>query len=621
MRRLAALQDPRQAIRSDLEARLECRRAEHAGARRAESAAGNLAVALLLVGLGLLGFSSNLGSAAVWVGGAALVALVPVVAWRGRLTRRRRRLGYAVEWMERAAQRLEDRFEFGQEHGGEFKDPSHPYAGDLDVLGAGSLFHRLNGCQTLLGRRALAALLTGELPGDSPDDRRSAVEELRDATQFRESFEVELRTVGEIERSASVDAVRLRRDTEALLAWGREPAPPAEPGLRILFHAALALLATGAVAVKFVFDLPWGVALPFYALNFLVLSRQKDIEALEGRFSTIRVTLQQWSRAIRCLEDYAPQGSLLRDARGRLLAQSVPSSQAIARLGSLVDQLSRRRNVIWVLTFGVLWLWDLHARRRLFAWQREHGPHLREWLDSVALVEGLCSLGAYAEAVPEQCYAEFTAQGAWFTASSLCHPLLPRKLRVGNDVELAAEGSVLLVTGSNMSGKSTLLRACGLAAVMARLGLPVPAAALRLREIVPATCMRVEDSLQEGSSRFHAEVKRLKFCVDRAAAGPATLVILDEILAGTNSRDRHQGTLAVLRRLTEVPAVTLVSTHDLELVALREAHPGKVDIAHFRDTVQDGVMTFDYRLRPGALPASNALEVMRLAGIEVAESA
>jgi DNA mismatch repair ATPase MutS len=201
----------------------------------------------------------------------------------------------------------------------------------------------------------------------------------------------------------------------------------------------------------------------------------------------------------------------------------------------------------------------------------------------------------------------------------LAHALLPAQVRVGNSLALPQLGQICLITGSNMSGKSTFLRTAGLAVVMSRMGLPVPARSMRMRDMQVVTCMTVHDSLKDASSLFYAEVRRLRQCLDWAAAGEATRVLFDEILAGTNSRERHIGAVAILESLSRLPAVSLVSTHDLELGELAQKMPEQLAVVHFRDHVREGVMSFDYTLRPGVLPSTNALRVMRLAGLDVPE--
>jgi hypothetical protein len=588
-----------------LTARLSERRAALAEARRRERIAATAALAALAATLATVALAWD-GRLSWWALAPVGLALVALIVLRERRTRARRRLGHAVVWLERAEARLQDRWSFGQPSGAEYVDPTHPYASDLDLFGEASLFERLNDCPTSLGRDRLAWLLRGA-PG-SGVARAGAIRRLRDDVDFREELAVELAELAMRSGRSEAEREQVDAGTRALPLWGEEPAAPPEGAGSSVARWALALAACGALAGKLALGWPLGVVALLWAVNLVWLSvAGRDVGGLLSRFEAVRGTLDAWSRVFEVLE-----------RRGGIEAlRAAAASPAIRRLRVLVDRLSWRRNWVWHYSFGVFLLWDLHVRRALDGWRRAHGPRLRGWFDAAAAMEADAALAAYAAGVPEAAWAEPAEGEAVLEAEAVAHPLLPRATRVGNDVALGGRGSVLLVTGSNMSGKSTFLRSVGLAMVMARVGLPVTARRARLSEAEVWTCMRTQDSLARGSSRFHAEVMRLKACVDGAARAPLSVVLLDELLSGTNSRERHAGAHAVLRMVARLPAVTLLSTHDLELVALERELPGRVRTVHFRDQLTDGVMTFDYVMRPGPLPTTNALRVLKAAGLEV----
>jgi DNA mismatch repair ATPase MutS len=241
-------------------------------------------------------------------------------------------------------------------------------------------------------------------------------------------------------------------------------------------------------------------------------------------------------------------------------------------------------------------------------------------MDSIGEAEALASLGAFAYEHPDYAWPEL-APGPLVEARGLGHPCIPRERRVGNDVALPGPGRALVVTGSNMSGKSTLLRALGVNAVLALAGAPVCARSMRIGPLGVATSMRVEDSLAGGISHFYAELIRLKQVVDRARAPGAGAVffLLDEILHGTNSRERVLGALAVVRDLLAQGALGCVSTHDLGITILERDLGGLVENVHFEEQVNGRSMTFDYVLRPGVVQSSNALRLMRAVGLDVPE--
>lgn len=634
-------------MKPDLDRRQQEREAQHQVLMERENRIGLIAVLGFLCAALVVWWTSRITSVGlewiIWL--LYLAAMIALVRFRVGLTERRRRCGYALDWIQRARLRLEDQFDdaaalgLKAESGEEYADPDHDYVCDLDLFGKGSVYARVHSCHTSSGRKRLAAWLAGEGPGASILDRQQAIREIRDAADLRERLELEWRALRERFYRDPHESRRLQETLSLLPDWGEIPAAQKENPRSALLRWSLPVVATSVLLLKLILNWPWLSVVPFYLLNLALLARDfKSTEALEARFDKIGRCLQYWSRVFAELESYAPRCTLLKTLQAELNGVSSTSephrdstredhpqvasnperkaSHAIQSLGRRTQRLSMRNNIAWQLSFGVLWLWDWHAVKGVKDWHRSYGPLLRSWFDAVANWEALVSLAAYAEAVRERSvFPEISPDKTNCLWEGLAHPLLPAATRVANDLQFQQLGEVLLVTGSNMSGKSTFLRAVGLAAVFAEIGLPVPAKRVCLHPIQVVTCMRVADSLQEGSSRFHAEVTRLKKCVEVAESGSLTLVLLDEILAGTNSRDRHRGTAAVLESLTRTSAVALVSTHDLALGSLQEDHPEKVRMVHFRDQVVNGEMHFDYRLREGALPESNALRILQKVGL------
>ena len=608
------------AARARLEGRLRIRTAARDDARRRERLLSITGFAVLVGGIILMLATADKIVPLPWWGALAALAgtLVPTIILRERATTARRRHGYAITWIEEGLARLDDQWRFGQADGQEYADPEHPFAADLDVFGAHSVYERTNGCATTLGRDALAAVMRGEAKSDLPS-RQAAVRALADDLGWREAFAVELRGFRDSAGRTPVERETIDEKTRALIGWGDSPPPPLDPMWRIIRDFALGGGFLFVLVQVIFFSWAWWAVVPAYLLNFTLLGGAKDIEADLDRFEAIRRTLDDWARVIRQVEACTVDAPLVESLQEELRREGIQASAAIRDLTGRVDRLSSRRNMYYALTLDVAFLLDLHFRRSLLAWKRRHGHLIDTWLHASARMEALASLASYAAAVPGHAWPELTETGDVLDATDLAHPLLPANTRVGNDLTIAESGSLFLLTGSNMSGKSTFLRACGLAVVMARAGLPVSASQLRFRDQRVVTCMRTQDDLSRGSSRFHAEVRRLKECVDFARDGGLTLVLLDEILAGTNSKERHIGTEAVLNGLADLPASTLIATHDLELAGVIERAPGHGAVKHFRDQVVDGQMTFDYLLRDGLCPSTNALQVMRQEGLEVPE--
>jgi DNA mismatch repair ATPase MutS len=262
-------------------------------------------------------------------------------------------------------------------------------------------------------------------------------------------------------------------------------------------------------------------------------------------------------------------------------------------------------------------LWTEQLAFAIEAWRRVSGPALRRWLAAVGEIEALCCLAAYAFEHAGDVFPEFVADAACFESEEMAHPLLDPARVVRNSVRLGGDLRVLIVSGSNMSGKSTLLRTVGINAVLAQAGAPVCAKRLRLSRLALGASIRLVDSLHDGTSRFYAEIKRLHQIMELTAGALPVLFLLDELLHGTNSHDRRIGAEAIVRGLVERGALGLVTTHDLALAHVAEALGPRAANVHFEDQFENGRMTFDYRLHAGVVEKSNALELMRSVGLEV----
>jgi DNA mismatch repair ATPase MutS len=295
---------------------------------------------------------------------------------------------------------------------------------------------------------------------------------------------------------------------------------------------------------------------------------------------------------------------------------ATPPSQRIAALANLIDLLNSRKNQLFA-PFAYLMMWGTQMAHAMEAWRAQSGPHIRRWLAAVGQYESFCSLAAYAYECPTAPFPEVVEAGPLFEAEGLCHPLLPRGQCVPNDVSFGAALTVLFVSGSNMSGKSTFLRTIGVNAVMALAGAPVCAKRLRLSPLVIGATLRIQDSLQAGRSRFYAEVLRVKQVVSLSRGEVPLLFLLDEIFAGTNSHDRRLGAAAVIKGLVSAGAVGLVTTHDLTLTHIVDELEGVAANVHFADRFDAGTLEFDYTLRPGVVQHSNAIALMRAVGLEV----
>jgi hypothetical protein len=299
--------------------------------------------------------------------------------------------------------------------------------------------------------------------------------------------------------------------------------------------------------------------------------------------------------------------------RGALERDGVPASRQIERLRRLVALLDARRNQFFA-PFALLFLWSVHIAFAIERWRAESGREIVAWISAIGELEALLSLSSFAFEHPAFAMPEIIGGDALFDGDAVGHPLIPDDRRVPNDVRIGGELRLLIVSGSNMSGKSTLLRAIGVNTILALAGAPVCALRLRVSPMAVGASISLNDSLQEGASRFYAEILRIR---DILRTPPPLLFLLDEVLGGTNSHDRRIGAEAIIRSLVTRGAIGLATTHDLALAQIAEELAPRGANVHFEDRVEDGRVTFDYHMRPGVVTKSNALELMRAVGIEV----
>ncbi len=512
------------------------------------------------------------------------------------------------------------------EDGARFLDPAHPYAVDLDVFGKGSLYQRLSVAHTRLGQDALARLLSAPSTADAIAARQRAVQALVPELELRQQLEALALAVAEplptrVDEAAARGSREGRReapDPEPLLRWAE--AEPVLSRRRAVVAAAYALPAlTLAVAVSaplMGLTGPWWLV-PVAAQVLLNLATRAEVRRVFAAVSATEGAFSRYGAMVRLVEGIALDNPLLREIGGRLRTGGVRPSEAMQQFRRIVGWFELRHNGAIHPFVNALTGWDVHCVLRLEAWQRRAGRAARGWFAALGELEALSSLAGYASDEPEAAFPVVAPDGPYFDAEALGHPLIAAADRVVNDVTLRAPGRALMVTGSNMSGKSTLLRAMGLAVVLAHAGGAVCARRLALRELGLGTSIRVNDSLADGVSRFYAEVRRLRDVVAAARGSRPLLFLLDEILHGTNSRERQIGARWVLTELLAAGASGAVSTHDLELMRLPAELSDRVEVVHFRESATEDRMTFDFRLRPGPVREGNALRLMRQVGLPV----
>ncbi len=553
--------------------------------------------------LGWFAFGSR-SLAAIWVVPPALVfvglliAHDRVIQWRKRAERR-------VVFYQRGLARLDDRWMGQGEPGIEHQEPEHPYADDLDLFGEGSLYELLCSARTPVGQATLAGWLKSGSSADEARSRQGAVAELTPRLDLREDL------------SLLGDEMRARLNPEALVTWGAK-SETFGTGSGLHFAAGLlsALSCSGLVA-WFVYGagpLPFLFALVPQCL-FAAVLRGRVAPVLAGLENPTR-DLSLFCELLSRIESEPAASPRLSSLLQELETDGLPPSKRIAQLQRWVDLLDARRNQFFA-PIAALLLWGTQFGIAAERWRTGWGPSLGGWLAASGEIEALASLSGYAFENPDSVFPEITDGEPELQGRALGHPLLPRAGCVRNDLTLGGEQRALIISGSNMSGKSTYLRTAGCNVILALAGAPVRAEQLRLSPLAIAASIRISDSLLEGTSHFYAEIKRLRQVVELCEGDRPVFFLLDEILHGTNSHDRRIGASAVVKGLVERTALGLVTTHDLALAKIADEVAPAIRNVHFEDHLEGGRMAFDYRIRDGVVQKSNALELMRAVGLEV----
>ncbi len=584
--------------------RLSAREARVAQYEKIHIRLGNvrLILALLAAGIGWAAFRRHELSAYWLILPAAL--FVGIANYHSRVLRARDLAGRAAAFYKKGLARIEDRWSDIGETGERFDDPHHVYAADLDLFGKGGVFQLLSTARTRMGEERLASWLLSPSPVEQIRERHAAVSELRAQLDLREDLAV-------LGADAGVGV-----HPEALQKWA-EAANRMRP-MWLLWLAPMLAVATVLSAVVWA---EWDIVTPLIVLVaieavFTYRLRNALEEVLHGAEHALR-QLDLLSAVLARVEAHTFHSAELQSLQRSLLSGSVASSRAIASLRTVVNLIDSRHNLLVRIIDAPL-MYSVQVGFAAERWRQAHGLSTRAWLNAVGEIEALLSMAAYSFEHPADPFPEFMEGAPCFDAEGLGHPLIAAATCVRNAVHLGGdEARVLLVSGSNMSGKSTQLRAVGTNVVLAMAGAPVRAHRLRLTPLMVGASIRINDSLQEGSSRFYAEITRLRKIFDIARCALPLIFLLDELLQGTNSKDRRIGAEGIVRALLNRGAIGLISTHDLALTDIGGSLDGAVRNVHFQDELEDGKMTFDYILREGVVTKSNGLELMRSIGLEV----
>ncbi len=530
-----------------------------------------------------------------------LAAFAAAVLRHSRLRASLARTRRAARFYREGLKRIRDDWH-GIGAGGErFAAPHHVYGGDLDLFGTDSLYQLLCAARTDIGEETLAQWLLRPASIRSILARQDGIRDLRERLDLREQMAI------------AGDSPRIDLPAAALIEWSTAPSLLDQAWIPVV----VPLLTCLALGTAFLWA-AWGL---LYPLLVVVLIELGVTYLLRTRVAATLATVENAyeglkgsSALLQRLEAEPFEAPALQLLAGALSSHTLCASRAIGKLATVANLVEARRNPLLTPLLLVLMypqLTALAAER----WRRAHGEAMRAWLGVLGEFEALLSLAAFSYEHPAYPFPEFAGGPACFEGEQLGHPLLPGAARICNDVSLGGTNRVWMVSGSNMSGKSTLLRSVGVNTILAMAGAPVCARRLRLTPLQVGASIRVNDSLQEGASRFYAEITRLRQLFEPCEL--PLLFLLDELLQGTNSADRRTGAQGVIRALLARGAIGLVSTHDLALTDVVDASQGGAVNVHFQDEIRDGRLYFDFKLHPGVVTKSNGIELMRSIGLEV----
>ncbi|WP_334267293.1 MutS-related protein [Edaphobacter sp. HDX4] len=529
-----------------------------------------------------------------------LGAFIAVAVYHANLLKRQATALRAVDYYRLGVDRIEDRWQGQGSRGDRFDIAEHLYAADLDIFGSGSLFQLISAARTRMGEDTLVSWLLAPAAVDEIRQRHQSITDLRSRIDLREDMAI---CSGDLQAAVH---------PEALTQWAQSPLQLTSSPVRWL-----ALFLTLLMVASAIFWGATGQRSPFFFVLLLegivVFTHSARVNSVlhqvEHAFADLKLLSCLFSR----IEQEPMETPVLQSLKAQFSIHQVNASEAIARLDTIVQYVQSLENPLMRL-LDIPFLYSVQLAFAADSWRCQFGSAVPTWLSALGEMEALLSLATYSFEHPADPFPDLIPGEPSFRAVALGHPLIPAARCVRNDVTIDSDRRIILISGSNMSGKSTLMRAIGINTVLAMAGAPVRAQSLQLSPLRVGASILVNDSLQKGSSRFYAEITRLRHVLDLATRQPPLLFLFDELLQGTNSRDRLIGAEGIVNTLLETNAIGLISTHDL---ALTQLNSELIHNFHFQDEIEDGRMNFDFILREGPVTRSNGVALMRLIGLKV----
>ena len=487
-----------------------------------------------------------------------------------------------------------------------FISSGHDYTWDLDIFGDFSVFQMLNRTALSGGAENLANKLRQGVGGRQEIlSYQSAIKDLTTRLHWRQSLMAE-----------GIFLPADKEDREKLIKWIGQP--PKFIQRKAYFYLLLAsTLLTASSLILYIFSLAEAGWLILALLTEMIIYSQplKSINKIHNEISGIGASLGKYSSIMKKIEDEDFGDTLLRRQATVLKSENLRASSSIRTLRKTIDGFDNRSNLAAGIILNLFFMWDLRHVLKIEKWRVAHENYINSWFETIYEIDACCSLANFACNNPGYAFPSPDENGPVISAANTGHPLLAKEERVCNDFSISKNGSFVIITGANMAGKSTFLRTIGVNLVLAKCGAPVCAATFSFQPANLYTSMRTSDSIKKHESYFHAELKRLKTLIDKLREGEKIFVILDEILKGTNTTDKQQGSKAILKKLVQLGASGIIATHDLSLGETEKEIPGKVSNQCFEIEIEGEHIGFDYKLYPGITKKMNASLLMHKMGL------
>lgn len=566
-----------------------------------------VAVFILGVGVAYHFFNTDNATAGAFTILGFYALFILVLRWHSRLNFSYQQLRLMRQVNEQEVERLQGKLA-AFDGGKDYVDDHHPYTSDLDIFGQNSLFQLLNRSVTSIGKYKLATWLRQAASPQEVQQRQGATAELASSQNLdwlQALLALPMHYKHDAESAAGFINWFSGKEFYRQYRW-------LKPLVIIL-----PVLTLAAIAAWFYGMSGW-IAVAFLLVQFILAYRFRvEREEYYEKSAGIYEAMRSYTRQLQHLEDKPFTAPKLQDLQSHLKSSDAKASASINKLANIIDFFSWRLSTLMAFFLNTVLMWDFIWMYRLEQWKSQHLSRLEHSLSVLAEFEALASMAAFRHAHPQYCIPALSQEPFYFDAADLAHPLIFSVTPVANTFQMQGAGHTIVITGSNMSGKTTFLRTVGINMVLSLMGAPACAKSMTVAPSQVYTAMRTADNLAENTSSFYAELKRLRVLLELTEHDQPVFYLLDEILKGTNSRDRHLGAMSLIRQLHKRNASGLISTHDLELGAMEQELPGSVENYSFNSDIIGNQINFDYQLTPGLCRSFNASKLMQLMGIEI----